>query len=312
MTTMLISPLPKFQFFNNNGVPAAGGKLFSYAAGAGTNKQATYTDSTGGTPNANPIILDANGRCDCWLDPALIYKFVLAPSTDTDPPSNPFWTVDQVEGSLVSLGLSASSGSSLIGFIQAGTGAMLRTAQAKMRDSFNVKDFGALGDGATDDQAAIAACIAAAQAAGKAVFVPAGNYHHSSTFTLNGVVMYGEGYSSIFTATDGVNSTVQITGTGAEVRDMKLVGTAISPHTGNPASSGIYVNVADKFVIDGVWCLTFRDPGIENHGGTNGIIHGNTTIMSWRRRTMRSPSSARFRTRTSAKTSSSKAMSSMG
>jgi hypothetical protein len=45
--------------------------------------------------------------------------------------------------------------SDLVTFIQAGAGAVQRTAQNKMRDFVSVKDFGAVGDGATDDTAAI-------------------------------------------------------------------------------------------------------------------------------------------------------------
>ena len=91
-----LAPLAKLQF-NQNGVPLSGGLLFTYAAGT-MNKQATYTDSTGVTPNTNPIILDANGQCDCWLQAGLAYKLILSPPTDTDPPTNPYWTEDNIYG----------------------------------------------------------------------------------------------------------------------------------------------------------------------------------------------------------------------
>jgi hypothetical protein len=72
------------QFFDNNGDPLVGGKLYTYAAGT-TTPQATFTSASGATPNSNPIILNGGGRvpAEIWLTDGLQYKFVLYTSTDT-------------------------------------------------------------------------------------------------------------------------------------------------------------------------------------------------------------------------------------
>lgn len=86
---MNLSPLLKQRFFDANGLPLAGGLLYSYAAGT-TTPQVTYSNSTG-TTNTNPVVLDSSGYADVWLDPTLAYKFVLEDSSN-----NVQFTVDNV------------------------------------------------------------------------------------------------------------------------------------------------------------------------------------------------------------------------
>jgi hypothetical protein len=72
------------QFFSNNGVPLAGGLLYTYSAGTSTPATA-YTSSPGNTALANPIILDAAGRVptgEIWLTDGVSYKFVLKDATN--------------------------------------------------------------------------------------------------------------------------------------------------------------------------------------------------------------------------------------
>ena len=71
------------QFFDNNGNPLVGGKLYTYTAGT-TTPQVTYTSALGNVPNSNPIILNGGGRvpAEIWLTDGLEYKFVLYSSTD--------------------------------------------------------------------------------------------------------------------------------------------------------------------------------------------------------------------------------------
>jgi hypothetical protein len=72
------------QFFDNNGVPLSGGKLYTYAAGT-TTPQTTYTTSAGNVARTNPIVLDSAGRVssggEIWVT-SQAYKFVLNTSAD--------------------------------------------------------------------------------------------------------------------------------------------------------------------------------------------------------------------------------------
>ena len=90
-----LSPLggAGWQFFDNSGVPLAGGLLYSYEAGT-TTPLATYTTSAGNIANSNPIVLDAAGRppSEIWLDNRP-YKLVLKTSA-----SVLIWTMDNIAG----------------------------------------------------------------------------------------------------------------------------------------------------------------------------------------------------------------------
>jgi hypothetical protein len=66
------------QFFDDNGSPLVGGKLYSYTAGT-TTLLTTYTTSAGTVANTNPIILNAGGRTpnEIWQATGILLKFVL-------------------------------------------------------------------------------------------------------------------------------------------------------------------------------------------------------------------------------------------
>ena len=71
-----------------------------------------------------------------------------------------------------------------LSFVASGTGATTRTLQNKLRDIISVKDFGATGDGSTDDTAAINTAIDAALAGSGNLYFPAGVYAMSSNLDL--------------------------------------------------------------------------------------------------------------------------------
>lgn len=62
MPTVALSPISDAQFFDNNGDPLNGGKLFYYEGGSYTVQKTTYSTASGTTPNPNPIVLDSSGR----------------------------------------------------------------------------------------------------------------------------------------------------------------------------------------------------------------------------------------------------------
>jgi hypothetical protein len=80
-----LSPIGNEQQIDANGDPLVGGKIYTYLAGS-TTPTATYTDDTGGTQQANPIILNALGLPDSsapiWLAEGITYKFVFTDADD--------------------------------------------------------------------------------------------------------------------------------------------------------------------------------------------------------------------------------------
>lgn len=169
-----LTPTPVMQFFDSNGDPLVGGKLYTYASGT-TTPQVTYTSQTGATPNTNPVILDARGEANIWLGNSL-YTFVLKTAADVL-----IWSADGVGGVATLAALAASGGAALIGYTQGGTGAVTRTVQARLRDIPTLGDFGAAGDGSTDDSQAILNCAAAN--GGYVVGQPGKIYRTSGQFT---------------------------------------------------------------------------------------------------------------------------------
>ena len=231
--TVANGPVPKTQF-NQNGIPLSGGKLFTYAAGT-TTKLASYTDSTGATPNTNPIILDSNGQCDIFLTPTLLYKYVLSPSNDTDPPTNPFWTEDDVSGMSASSfqsTLSSSSGSSNIGYNQGSTGAATITQKAKNQQILNAADFTSYDPtGATDSTSAIVAAYTALGASGGVINIGnADKVYIASNLTLPpNIHIQGP---HLIVGTPGSNSSVPYASMGGSILLSSAATITLGPNSG--------------------------------------------------------------------------------
>jgi hypothetical protein len=210
-----------WQFFNNSGVVLSGGLLYTYEAGT-TTPLTTYTSYTGGTPNANPIVLDSAGRVpeQIWIDVNTSAKFVLKTATGTD-----IWTKDNIPSF-------SSASAADIDFIAAGTGAVTRTAQAKMRDFVSVKDYGAVGNGVANDTAAVQAAINT----GSDIYFPAGNYACGPlTQSTNFQRFHAQGQVNIIKNANGVLLTS--TGIYVEFNGIQFVGTGFTGDNINSTGS---------------------------------------------------------------------------
>lgn len=153
------------------------GSVTVYAAGT-TTLVNTFQDAALTTLNTNPVPLNAKGECTFWTDGTTALKFLVKDAAGATVSG---WPVDNIPAN------------GAFNFLQAGTGAVSRSAQDKLRETqISVKDFGAVGDGVTDDGTAFNACATQCRAAGKEMFIPAGSYI-VSTVDITGVSVRGEG-----------------------------------------------------------------------------------------------------------------------
>jgi len=184
--------------------------------------------------------------------------------------------------------LAAATGSSLVGFQQAGSGTVLRATQAKLRETVSVKDFGAVGDGVTDDTAAVQAAVTyvVGRGGGK-IYAPAGKYRISDTIDfyagsparVTGVSFEGEagiagesgnGAGTIF-EWHGANDRPVFKATGNSIRGLKfggflLMGAGTYGSPTNPYQDGFWIaptslSAAHKVVFDNLWVRDFTRTG---------------------------------------------------
>ncbi len=117
----------------------------------------------------------------------------------------------------------------------------------------NVKDFGAVGDGVTNDAAAFAAAIAAVASTGQSIYVPAGTYVIGSALTSTGHLnMFGDGDKSILDFSGATIAGSCITVSGALTQIQNISSASIYGLTVAFAS-------APSLAIDDVFCIYDTD-----------------------------------------------------
>ena len=164
--------------------------------------------------------------------------------------------------------VAASSGSALVGWIQAGVGAVAATVQSKLRQTISVLDFGAVGDGVTDDSTAFN--NAATAAAGKRLVIPAGTYLVKN-FTLTSNTEVRADRNAVLKLSDGdVNaSIVRLNGDNIKWAGGKLLGDISAVYGTVPAPyycMQLYQSAGDAHPLN---CLV---SDLEIVGGKEGLF----------------------------------------
>ena len=168
-----------------------------------------------------------------------------------------------------------------------------RTLAATFADVFNVKNYGAIGDGVTNDTTAIQAAIAAAcshtvngQSVGGTVYFPAGNYKFTSTLTITTSNVYlkgdGPGASFLFPA---ISTTADVIYFAANCQRVGALDIAIYNQISDPTAGAMLhlyknnlvflsnVDVSDGFY--GIWI-----DGTTHMSGANVNITGDANMTS--------------------------------
>ena len=116
---------------------------------------------------------------------------------------------------------------------QGGTGAQDRTLTSKLQDTVSVKDFGAVGDGVTDDTDAIQAAI---DSSSDVIRIPAGNYKITDKNGSYGILIsatnktiIGDGLeiaNLIYTSSAINRPAISVTASDVHIRGIRIDGTA--------------------------------------------------------------------------------------
>jgi hypothetical protein len=226
-----------FTALDANGNPISGAHLRFYLTGT-TTPQTVFQDATLTTPHATPVVCDSAGRApDIYFSGSAALKVVIADASDVAIRTiDPFNTVLSV-GTLT--------------YTPTGSGAVSRTISSKLGEFISVKDFGAVGDGVTDDTAAVNLAIAYAltlvsgafsNVRGCTIWFPDGKYKITGALTPitgSGITFRGESRQGANLLLSYANSTFtwDTAAFGGGLDNLTLT------YPANPANTAVVVTV---------------------------------------------------------------------
>jgi hypothetical protein len=286
-------PEGRQRYYNNDGTPCAGGKLWTYAAGTSTPKT-TWADEAGGVANPNPITLDAKGEAVIYWNGA--YKVDLKQADGTQVTGYPVDNLKTDPGGFWNIlaNLASSAGAALVGFIASGTGAVKRDLLDRGRDTVSAFDFMTAAQIAnvragvpTDITAAVQAALDSFAVYPGTVDLPPGNFRLGSGLTMSkrGTRLRGASkYGTYLTAADGaIFDMVRIAAQQCEVSDI-----IFRPASATQIPLRIYAgraHIHDNYFLaavnnsgTGIWLTDTNPdtgafvPGAYNHNIVNNVI----------------------------------------
>lgn len=271
---------PTVRATNANNAAMSGAKWYFYVTET-TTPATVYTTSALSTPHGSSVTADAGGKfASIYLDPDVTYRAILA-AAGADPLTTSIADIDPYDvGDTLRSELADSGGSALVTFIQAGSGAVERTVQAKLRDRVDAFDFipvakhaGIIAGSNTDD---LSSYLQDALDTGKLVRLPdVGLMWIASPLEVpagGGIV--GGGKASIIKAKADfgnvplIRNATQLPASlaardsGLVFRDFMVDGNKANNSTATEFSHGICLFAVDGAVIDNVWAKDPKGDGL--------------------------------------------------
>jgi hypothetical protein len=184
-------------------------------------------------------------------------------------------------------GIINSGNATAISYTLTAPGAVAQTVQTKLEQYVSVKDFGAVGDGVTDDTAAIQSAIDYAAPLGKAVYFPSGVYRTTQTvgFTRSDAQQFGlhiVGENNVYTeikADHSSGAVLALNRSFGSVSDIALTAST-SRNTGAAGANYGLLMEAPDVAGQAVAAMSIRRVRVLGQP-SHGIVHVGLSIQSY-------------------------------
>jgi hypothetical protein len=150
------------------------------------------------------------------------------------------------DGDPIAVDVTGGGGGGPVDFTASGTGAVTRSSSDKFADLISIKDFGAVGDGLTNDTLAIQQALAAHDT----VFIPAGTYLITSTIALGSrKTLIGAGQKSVIKANTNLFNTLEIRADYNTVQNLRIEGGLVGIKLFGSSGPCVQNNISDVQIM---------------------------------------------------------------